>query len=161
MTLQGDFGEHRPFTAKRPMASTKRRTAEALGGGQHSPRAGAESDRHRAGSMAARREDQLIAILEEGTGLATGKLDRPLAALADFKQRSESGFFGSRQRAGSDQVARLEVAAVRGMVAHRLQREDRNGRDLMVIRRNGKSIGRQLMDEGLAHRYIGSKRSWC
>ena len=47
------------------------------------------------------------------------------------------------------------------MVAHRLQREDRNGRDLMVIRRNGKSIGRQLIDEGLAHRYIGSKRSWC
>src|SRR5262245_49470061 len=47
------------------------------------------------------------------------------------------------------------------MVAHRLQREDRHGRDLMVIRRNGKSIGTQLMDEGLAHRYIGSKRSWC
>jgi hypothetical protein len=36
-----------------------------------------------------------------------------------------------------------------------------NGRDLMVIRRDGKSIGRQLIDEGLAHRYIGSKRSWC
>lgn len=47
------------------------------------------------------------------------------------------------------------------MVAHRLQRQDRRGRDLMVIRRDGKSIGRQLMDEGLAHRYIGSKRSWC
>ena len=47
------------------------------------------------------------------------------------------------------------------MVAHRLQRQDRNGRDLMVIRRDGKSIGGQLMDEGLAHRYIGSKRSWC
>jgi endonuclease YncB( thermonuclease family) len=47
------------------------------------------------------------------------------------------------------------------MVAHRLQREDRNGRDLMVIRRDGASIGAQLIDEGLAHRYIGSKRSWC
>ena len=47
------------------------------------------------------------------------------------------------------------------MVAHRLQRQDRRGRDLMVIRRDGKSIGGQLMDEGLAHRYIGSKRSWC
>jgi endonuclease YncB( thermonuclease family) len=47
------------------------------------------------------------------------------------------------------------------MVAHRLQRQDRHGRDLMVIRRGGRSIGAELMDEGLAHRYIGSKRSWC
>ena len=47
------------------------------------------------------------------------------------------------------------------MVAHRLQREDRHGRDLMVLERNGASIGRQLIDEGLAQRYIGSKRSWC
>ena len=47
------------------------------------------------------------------------------------------------------------------MVAHRLQRKDRNGRDLMVIRRGGASIGGQLRNEGLAHRYIGSKRGWC
>lgn len=47
------------------------------------------------------------------------------------------------------------------MVAHRLQRQDRHGRDLMVIRRGRSSIGRQLIDEGLAHRYIGSKRNWC
>ena len=47
------------------------------------------------------------------------------------------------------------------MVAHRLQRQDRHGRDLMVLERNGVSIGGQLIDEGLAHRYIGSKRSWC
>ena len=47
------------------------------------------------------------------------------------------------------------------MIAHRLQREDRHGRDLMVIKRNGQSIGSVLIDEGLAHRYIGSKRSWC
>jgi len=47
------------------------------------------------------------------------------------------------------------------MSAHRLHRQDRLGRDLMVIKRNGASIGGQLIDEGLAHRYIGSKRSWC
>src|SRR5688572_4089013 len=47
------------------------------------------------------------------------------------------------------------------MIAHRLQREDRHGRDLMVIRRGGQSIGDTLIDEGLAPRYIGSKRSWC
>jgi endonuclease YncB( thermonuclease family) len=47
------------------------------------------------------------------------------------------------------------------MIAHRFQRQDRNGRDLMVIRRDGASIGDQLVTEGLAHRYVGSKRSWC
>ena len=44
---------------------------------------------------------------------------------------------------------------------HRLHLQDPNGRDLMVLERNGVSIGGQLIDEGLAHRYIGSKRSWC
>lgn len=47
------------------------------------------------------------------------------------------------------------------MVAHRIHRRDRHGRDLMVLERNGSSIGGQLIDEGLAHRYVGSKRSWC
>lgn len=47
------------------------------------------------------------------------------------------------------------------MVAHRLQRQDRHGRDLMVVRRQGRSIGDTLIDEGFAHRYIGSKWSWC
>ena len=47
------------------------------------------------------------------------------------------------------------------MVAHRLQREDRHGRSLMVLRRHGDSIGSQLIDEGLAHRYTGFKISWC
>lgn len=47
------------------------------------------------------------------------------------------------------------------MIAHRLQRQDRHGRDLVVVRRNGKSIGRQMINDGLAHRYIGSKSSWC
>lgn len=47
------------------------------------------------------------------------------------------------------------------MIAHRLQQQDRHGRDLRVIRRGDRSIGSQLIDEGLAHRYVGSKRSWC
>lgn len=47
------------------------------------------------------------------------------------------------------------------MVAHRLQQQDRHGRDLMVVRRGDQSIGSQMIEEGLAHRYIGSKRSWC
>ena len=47
------------------------------------------------------------------------------------------------------------------MIAHRLQRQDRHGRYLMVLRRNGDSIGKQLISEDLAHRYTGFKRTWC
>lgn len=47
------------------------------------------------------------------------------------------------------------------MIAHRVEQQDRHGRDLMVLKRGGVSIGRQLIDEGLAHRYIGTKWSWC
>jgi endonuclease YncB( thermonuclease family) len=47
------------------------------------------------------------------------------------------------------------------MIAHRLRSHDRHGRYLMVVRRGEVSIGRQMINEGLAHRYIGSKRSWC
>jgi endonuclease YncB( thermonuclease family) len=48
-----------------------------------------------------------------------------------------------------------------GMVAHRLQMQDRHGNRLMVIRRNDESIGARMVDEGLAHRYMGLKTSWC
>jgi endonuclease YncB( thermonuclease family) len=59
---------------------------------------------------------------------------------------------------------RLRVLLNQGpfdMVAHRLQRVDRRGHDLMVLERGGKSIGGQLIHEGLAKRYFGLKRSWC
>ena len=59
---------------------------------------------------------------------------------------------------------RLQVLLNQGqfeMIAHRLHRTDAFGRELMVIRRGDVSIGDQLIDEGLAHRYLGSKRSWC
>jgi endonuclease YncB( thermonuclease family) len=64
-------------------------------------------------------------------------------------------------RRASDRLLQLLNQGPFDMVAHRLQREDRNGRDLMVIRRGDVTIGATLMEEGLAHRYIGSKRSWC
>jgi endonuclease YncB( thermonuclease family) len=64
-------------------------------------------------------------------------------------------------RKSADRLLALLNEGPFDMVAHRLQRQDRHGRDLMVIKRGDKSIGAELMDEGLAHRYIGSKRSWC
>lgn len=68
---------------------------------------------------------------------------------------------GALARKSADRLLTLLNQGAFDMVAHRLQRKDRHGRDLMVIRRNGSSIGGQLIDEGLAHRYIGTKSSWC
>ena len=64
-------------------------------------------------------------------------------------------------RRSADRLRQLLSQGSFEMIAHRLQRQDRHGRDLMVVRRGDVSIGRQMIDEGLAHRYIGSKRSWC
>ena len=39
--------------------------------------------------------------------------------------------------------------------------EDRYGRKLRVIQRNGRSVGDTLIAEGLARRWDGARRSWC
>lgn len=39
--------------------------------------------------------------------------------------------------------------------------EDQYGRKLRRIVRNGLSLGELLVDEGLARRYAGGRRSWC
>jgi endonuclease YncB( thermonuclease family) len=39
--------------------------------------------------------------------------------------------------------------------------EDVYGRKLRVLMRNGRSLGMILVDEGLARRWTGSRRSWC
>jgi len=47
------------------------------------------------------------------------------------------------------------------LVGHRFRDRDGHGRDLRLVLRGGVSIGKQLTREGFAHRYYGSKRSWC
>ena len=39
--------------------------------------------------------------------------------------------------------------------------EDRYGRSLMLVTRNGQSLGAVLVDEGLAEQWGGPKRAWC
>lgn len=39
--------------------------------------------------------------------------------------------------------------------------EDRFGRKLRMVMRDGKSIGETLIQEGLAHRWVGHKLPWC
>ena len=64
-------------------------------------------------------------------------------------------------RKSAERLAQLLNQGPFDMIAHRLQRTDRHGRVLMVIERGGESVGWQLMDVGLAHRYLGVKKSWC
>lgn len=59
---------------------------------------------------------------------------------------------------------RLRVLLNQGpftMTAHRMRRYDQYGRELMAVERGNQDIGQQLIDEGLAHRYLGHKLSWC
>jgi micrococcal nuclease len=39
--------------------------------------------------------------------------------------------------------------------------EDRYGRKLRTLERNGRSVGHRLVAEGLARRWDGARRSWC
>lgn len=39
--------------------------------------------------------------------------------------------------------------------------QDRYGRQLRVLMRDGRSLGQQLIDEGLARRWDGARRPWC
>jgi len=67
------------------------------------------------------------------------------------------------QLAGKSAVRLLELLNQGhfDMVGHRLQMIDRHGRYLMKIKRGGQSIGATMVEEGLAHRYLGFKTSWC
>ena len=42
-----------------------------------------------------------------------------------------------------------------------LRDEDRYGRKLRIVQRDGRSIGDVLIEEGLARRWLGYKQSWC
>lgn len=68
---------------------------------------------------------------------------------------------GALAKRSAERLVQLLNAAPFDMVAHRLQMLDRHGKYLMVLRRNDESIGARLIDEGLAHRYMGVKYGWC
>lgn len=84
------------------------------------------------------------------TGIDAPELAKPLC-----------GKEGALGRRSAERLVELMNQGSFDMVAHRLQSQDRYGRHLRVLRRNGHSIGAQLIDEGLAHRYMGFKTSWC
>lgn len=46
-------------------------------------------------------------------------------------------------------------------VARYTRDEDAYGRKLRIIKRNGRSLGAVLINEGLARRWNGARHSWC
>lgn len=68
---------------------------------------------------------------------------------------------GALAKKSADRLLSLLNAGPFDMVAHRLQMLDRHGKYLMILKRDGESIGGRMVDEGLAHRYWGLKTSWC
>lgn len=61
----------------------------------------------------------------------------------------------------TDRLVQLLNQGPLDLVAHRFHGADRFQRDLRVVWHGDRSIGDQLMSEGLAHRYVGFKRNWC
>ena len=70
-----------------------------------------------------------------------GEYDRGMAAKERLTQLLNAGPFELRVSGGRSQ--------------------DGYGRQLRLVVRGGKSIGDQLVEESLAHRWIGHKQPWC
>ena len=66
--------------------------------------------------------------------------------------------------AGEKATARLLALLNAGpfeMIGSTLDATDQYGRDLRVLKRGGRSIGDQLVEEGVVRRYGGFKMGWC
>src|SRR5450755_3538963 len=71
-----------------------------------------EADTPRAAAFAVATKDDAVTVFEERACFAVGQMDRLLAALAEFEERAGLRGIRPRQRAGAEEVASLQVAAV-------------------------------------------------
>ncbi|MGB5722878.1 MAG: thermonuclease family protein [Parasphingorhabdus sp.] len=69
----------------------------------------------------------------------------------------------SEKRLGEKAKIRLQVLLNQGSFSlERIDRDqDKYGRDLRIITRDGRSLGDTLVNEGLAERWQGFRRDWC
>jgi endonuclease YncB( thermonuclease family) len=90
----------------------------------------------------------------EGQRIRIADIDAP--EVRDFK-------CGSEKLLGDRATGRLRELLSAGPfeLAPIDRDEDVYGRKLRVVMRDGHSLGQQLVDEGLARRWTGSRRSWC
>uniref|UniRef100_A0A1I8AS93 Transcriptional regulator n=1 Tax=Steinernema glaseri TaxID=37863 RepID=A0A1I8AS93_9BILA len=104
----------------------------------------AKTDRRHAITLAARAQDDLVAVFEEPAHLATGQFDRHLAALGNLQQAAELARLGARQGARTEQVAWLQLAAVDTVVRNHLRHGPVHAQGVA----QGQAVRRQVL---LAH----------
>src|SRR6185503_10444546 len=85
------------------------------------PRGLAEADARGAVVLAVALLHDLVAVLEEGARLAVRQRERRLPGLRELHQRAVRVGRRARERAGAEEVARAQVAAVRAVVRDELR----------------------------------------
>lgn len=91
-------------------------------------------------------------------------LDGTKYRIADIDTPEVQGFGCAAEKALGDRAtARLAALLNAGPFALEPtdRDEDKYGRKLRVVTRDGASLGAQLVSEGLAHRWGGTQRAWC
>ena len=90
----------------------------------------------------------------DGQRVRIADIDTPEIGSPQCSAEAELGRIATRRLAQllADGPFSLEVAD---------RDEDRYGRKLRVVHRNGASLGNILVAEGLAHSWIGHKQTWC
>jgi endonuclease YncB( thermonuclease family) len=94
-------------------------------------------------------------IRYEGVKIRLADIDTPEV----FSPRCSSEAALGRQ-ATARLLELINAGSFRVMPAGRRD-EDRYGRKLRTVERNGRSLGDTLVAEGLARRWDGARRSWC
>ena len=89
-----------------------------------------------------------------GTKIRIADINTPETSRPDCPAERELGERATRR------MAQLLNAAPFALVREGRD-EDRYGRKLRVVEREGQSLGDQLVREGLAERWNGRRRNWC
>ena len=90
----------------------------------------------------------------EGTKYRISDIDTPEISEPKCRRERELGERAKHRLQGLLNAGAFDLRAG-------IRDEDRYGRKLREVYRNGQSLGDVLIEEGLAHKWIGSKQSWC
>ena len=88
---------------------------------QYGAAAFAEADAACPIAFAVAAKDDAVTVLQKRARLAVGQMDRLLAALAELEQRTGLVGLRPRQRARAEEVTRLQVATVDGVMRDHLR----------------------------------------
>src|SRR5688500_4426324 len=104
-----------------PKSKIQNLKSSVQSGRQHDAPAFAEADPRRPLPVTPASHDHFIAVAEERSALAGGQRDR-LGTAPRSLQEAPAGVGGrTRYRAAGDQIARAEIASVRGVVSDQLR----------------------------------------